>query len=121
MQAETQLPTLHFKQHPAPPRSPRCQILLILRLSITLCYAYTFLFNILFRMILILFADRGLVAEGRPNLQLFHQVATVCTAHLLFHQLYWVIFCAFFTQSIINFPILPIIRGTFSGTILGKV
>ena len=53
-----------------------CQILLLSRSTIVSLYFNTMLFNFLFRVLLILYADRGLVCDGKPNL-------------LLFRRLYW--------------------------------
>ena len=77
-----------------------CHALQLARWAIIVVYFNTMFFNFLFRMILIRFADRGLVAKGRPEL-------------VLFRQLYWVVFAAFFTLGIFTHPLLPMIRGTF--------
>ena len=66
-----------------------------------LCNLWTFFFSILFRMVLIRFAERGLVESGKPNL-------------LLFHQLYWTAFGAFFFMTISIFTIMPLLQGTFA-------
>ena len=47
-------------------------------------------------MVLLRFSDRGLVSQGKPSL-------------LLFHQLYWILFGAFFSIGIFNFIIQPIV------------
>ena len=47
-------------------------------------------------MVLPRFSDRGLVSQGKPNL-------------LLFHQLYWILFGAFFSIGIFNFVIHPVV------------
>ena len=77
-----------------------CHTLQLARWSIIVVYFNTMYFNFLFRMILIRFADRGLVVKGKPEL-------------VLFRQLYWVVFAAFFTLGIFTYPVLQIIRGTF--------
>ena len=60
------------------------------------------------RVFLICFAERGLVAQGRPNLRLFH-------------QLYWILFSAFITIGIVTFPIMKFLRGNFAETTYGKI
>ena len=77
-----------------------CHALQLSRWVIIVVYFNTMYFNFLFRVILIRFADRGLVVKGRPEL-------------VLFRQLYWVVFTAFFTMGIFAYPLLPMIRGTF--------
>ena len=68
----------------------------------------THFFNFFFRVVLIRFADRGLVVKGKPELTLFH-------------QLYWTIFFAFFCMGIFNYPISKIVTGTFPESFLGSV
>ena len=68
----------------------------------------TFVFSFIFRTVLIRFSDRGLVVQGRPNLTLFH-------------QLYWVVFGAFFCTSFFFWPVLPLIMGTFEDSLKGGV
>ena len=63
-------------------------------------YFNTMFFNFLFRVILVRFADRGLVAQGKPNL-------------VLFHQLYWTISLPFLFIFIVNYPIKAIVNGSF--------
>ena len=67
-----------------------CKILLISRHAIVSFYSLTIFFNFLFRAILILFSDRGLVVRGRPELTLFR-------------QLYWTVFWAFFCSVFIRY------------------
>ena len=59
-------------------------------------------------MILIRFSDRGLVMHGRPNL-------------VLFKQLYWTVFGAFFCLGGPLFTLLPILRGTFEENIQSQI
>ena len=77
-----------------------CHTLQLARWVIIVVYFNTMTFNFLFRVILIRFADRGLVVKGKPEL-------------VLFRQLYWVVFTAFFTLGIFTYPVLQMIRGTF--------
>ena len=77
-----------------------CHVLMLARWTIIIFYFNTIFFNFIFRMILVRFADRGLVVQGKPEL-------------LLFCQLYWVVFATFFTSFILSFPLLKIIRGSF--------
>ena len=77
-----------------------CHALQLSRWAIIVAYFNTMFFNFVFRVVLIRFADRGLVVKGRPEL-------------VLFRQLYWVVFAAFFTLGIFTYPVLQIIRGTF--------
>ena len=59
-------------------------------------------------MVLIRFSDRGLVERGQTNL-------------LLFHQLYWTLFGAFFFMIISIFTIMPLIQGTYSANPNGRL
>ena len=68
-----------------------------------MCYFYTFFFSLLFRMVLIRFSERGLVDRGKPSL-------------LLFQQLYWTVFGAFFFLSITSLTIVPFLQGTYPDT-----
>ena len=85
-----------------------CQLLQMMRQVVANVYINTLFFNFFFRVVLIRFADRGLVVEGRPELTLFH-------------QLYWTIFGAFFCMGIFSYPISKIVTGTFPESILGSV
>ena len=78
------------------------------RWTIACMYFNTMFFNFLFRVILIRFADRGLVSEGRPNLKLFH-------------QLYWTISAPFLFIFIVNYPIKPILNGTFTESTQARI
>jgi hypothetical protein len=77
-----------------------CMVIQICQTIIIACYLWTFTFSLLFRMVLIRFAERGLVERGKPNL-------------LLFHQLYWTAFGTFSFWTIIVFTIMPLVQGTF--------
>ena len=71
-------------------------------------YFNTFFFSQMWRVVLIRYADRGLVLDGRPN------------THLL-KQLHWISFFSFASINIFHFPIQKVISGTFQETISGKV
>ena len=71
-------------------------------------YFNTMFFNFLFRVILVRFADRGLVVDGRPNLALFY-------------QLYWTISLPFLFIFVINYPIKPIVNGTFTESTQARI
>ena len=68
----------------------------------------TFLFNYMFRHILVLYADRGLVEKGRPNLRLFN-------------QLYWTISLTFIVLGSLQFPFIHIFKGVFERTQVFKM
>ena len=57
---------------------------------------------------LIRYADRGLVVNGRPNLGLFN-------------QLYWVLFSVFWIIAVTLFPVLKFARGNYAETISGQI
>ena len=78
-----------------------CMVIQICQAFIITCYLGTFTFSLLFRMVIIRFSERGLVERGKPNL-------------LLFHQLYWTAFGAFFFWTIIVFTNMPLVQGTFA-------
>ena len=86
----------------------RCQLLAFSRNVIVATYFNTFFFSQMWRVVLIRYADRGLVLDGRPN------------THLL-KQLHWVSFFSFASINIFHFPIQKVISGTFQETISGKV
>ena len=85
-----------------------CQIVQLCQSILITCYLFTFFFSSLFRMILIRFSDRGLVMHGRPNL-------------VLFKQLYWTVFGAFFCLGSPLFTLLPLLRGTFEENIQSQI
>ena len=66
-----------------------CKILLVSRHIIVTFYVLTLFFNFLYRVVLILFSDRGLIVRGRPDMTLFR-------------QLYWTVFWAFFCVMLFN-------------------
>ena len=63
-------------------------------------YFVTLFFSFVFRTFLILYSDRGLVKNGKPNL-------------LLFNQLFWTILITFFVIMYISFPLHAQFLGTF--------
>jgi hypothetical protein len=77
-----------------------CNLQQLARWTMVTLYFNTMFFTLLFRVFLIRYADRGLVAQGKPQL-------------ILFNQLFWLILGAFFTMGIFFFPLSEIIRGTF--------
>ena len=85
-----------------------CQLHQLLKFIIIGIRSNVIFFNFLFRVFFVLYADRGLIVRGRPEL-------------LLYNQLYWTVLGAFFITGIILFPIIMIANGTFGDTILGKV
>jgi hypothetical protein len=78
------------------------------RWTVTILYLDTMFYTFLFRVFLILLADRGLVFKGKAQL-------------VLFNQLYWVILVAFFVMGIFFFPLGPIIKGTFAESTQARV
>ena len=78
-----------------------CLVIEICIVFISFFYLWTFFFSLLFRMVLIRFSERGLVERGKTNL-------------LLFHQLYWTVFGAFFFMNISTFLIMPLFQGTLA-------
>ena len=60
------------------------------------------------RYLMIDYADRGLVLDGRPNLHLFN-------------QLYWILFCTYTAILIGLFPITVMVRGDFTDMIKARV
>ena len=85
-----------------------CQLLSVGRNTIARMYIDTLLFNLIFRVVLIRFAERGLVVQGRPNLDLFR-------------HLYWTVFGAFFTFTIFGFPVSSIVQGTYDNRVMQKL
>ena len=84
-------------------RTPLCGILVTSRYIIFYVFGEILFLSHVFRSFLIVFSERGLVAKGKTNLKLFH-------------QLFWVIFCAFLVVFTFIMPISHIIRGKFPET-----
>ena len=85
-----------------------CKFRLTLYFALYVLFANSALFNIVFRMVLIRFPQRGLVNQGQPNLRLFN-------------QLFWVILVPYCCIGIVMFPINSIIRGTFPNGFRAKI
>ena len=63
-------------------REDWCTVLIVLRHILEVLFWNTFLAGLVFRFLIIRYADRGLVVKGNPNL-------------ILFNQLYWIFLGAF--------------------------
>ena len=87
-----------------------CKILLISSHIIVTFYALTLFFNFLYRVVLILFSDRGLIVRGRPDMTLFR-------------QLYWTVFWAFFCMLLFMYVYSSsqISVDPFTGSIVGNI
>ena len=70
-------------------RPTLCGLLITSRYLITYVLSVYLFWSFVFRMLLVLYADRGLVAEGGTNLKLFH-------------HLFWLIFTTLVVQVILN-------------------
>ena len=81
-------------------RAPLCGILVTSRYLIVYVYTQTLFYSFIFRTFLVLYIDRGLVLQGKPNLKLFN-------------QLYWVAFLSYFAMTTFIMPGSHIIRGQF--------
>ena len=84
----------------------KCQLLLYFCLQVLFENSATF--NIVFRAVLIRFPQRGLVHQGRPNLNLFN-------------QLFWVILIPYCTIGIIMSPLKSFFDGQFSKVFRAKI
>ena len=70
-------------------RPTLCGLLITSRYVITYVLSVYLFWSFVFRMLLVLYADRGLVAKGGTNLKLFH-------------HLFWLIFTTLVVQVILN-------------------
>ena len=70
-------------------RPTLCGLLITSRYLITYVLSVYLFWSFVFRMLLVLYADRGLVAEGGTNLKLFH-------------HLFWLIFTTLVVQVKLN-------------------
>ena len=70
-------------------RPTLCGLLITSRYLITYVLSVYLFWSFVFRMLLVLYADRGLVAEGGTNLKLFH-------------RLFWLIFTTLVVQVKLN-------------------
>ena len=77
-----------------------CKSRIIIYLVLPIFFSNTAFFTFVFRTVLIRFAHRGLVLEGRPNLKLFD-------------QLFWVILVPYCSIGIMMAPLVSILRGRF--------
>ena len=77
-----------------------CGTLIMSRVTISYVFHYTFNFSILFRMFLILHAEKGLLVHGQPNLRMFN-------------QLFWIAVFTFITLAYVAFPLPFLVKGSF--------
>ena len=77
-----------------------CGTLIMSRVTISYVFHYTFNFSILFRMFLILHAEKGLLVQGQPNLRMFN-------------QLFWIAVFTFITLAYVAFPLPFLVKGSF--------
>ena len=82
----------------SPRRESLCAVLVMARVSMTYVYGVVLTWSIMFRSFLILYADRGLVMNGQPNLTLFS-------------QLYWVIIGCNVLFKVSIWPLSHMIKG----------
>ena len=86
-----------------------CGLLVAARNTIAYVHVVIFFFSIIFRMVLVVHPERGLVINGRTNLSLFK-------------KLFWLIVCSFIVLGFITSPLTTILRGTFPlGSQAGKI
>ena len=85
-----------------------CQNLYIAHFALNVIFANTALFSLIFRSVLIRFADRGLVVKGETNLKLFK-------------QLFWTILIPYCCIGLVMAPLLSIYKGTFTKALAAKV
>ena len=87
-----------------------CKILLVSRHIIIDFYSFTLFCNFVFRVVLILYSDRGLVVRGCPELTLFR-------------RLYWTVFWAFFCLGLFNhvYSSSKISVDPFTGSTVGNI
>ena len=85
-----------------------CQNLYIAHFSLMVTFSNTAVFSHIFRSVLIRFADRGLVLQGRPNLKLFN-------------QLFWLILIPFCCIGLLMAPFYSILKGVFAQQFVAKI
>ena len=85
-----------------------CQNLYIAHFFLHVVFLNTALFSYTFRTVLIRFADRGLVFQGKPNLKLFQ-------------QLFWLILIPYCCIGLLMAPLLGIMKGNFSKAFVAKI
>ena len=88
-------------QFSLPARRGLCTALVVSRISMMYFYWVVLFISFGFRHFLILYADRGLVRNGRPNLGLFS-------------QLYWIVVCSFVTLGFAMAPGGNLLKGNFA-------
>ena len=89
-----------LQEDDSPHRRTLCTVLIMSRHSIILFYWVILLFSFHFRLFLVLYADRGLLKNGKPNLKLF------C-------QLYWVVMVVLLIFCFAMFPGKNLLKGNF--------
>ena len=90
--------TLLLQQEEGSPyRSLLCGVVIHARFTNTFIAIFSCFFSILFRTIVILHSDKGLVHQGKTNLDLFH-------------KLFWIILCSFILMGHAIFPISHMIK-----------
>ena len=87
-----------------------CKILLVSRHIIVDFYTLTLFLNFLYRVVLILFSDRGLVVRGRSKLTLFRQ---------LYWTVFWACFCMLLFMHIYSSTQISV--DPFTGSTLGNI
>ena len=84
----------------SPYRESLCALLVMARLSMSYFYSWCMFSSLWFRSFLILYADRGLVKNGQPNLALFS-------------QLYWLVCGSFVAFFFGVWPLGHVIKGRY--------
>ena len=79
-------------------RAPLCGLLVTSRYVVVIIYCATLFYSFIFRTFLVLYSDRGLILQGKPNLKLFA-------------QLFWLTMVSFVAFEHGIFPVSNIIRG----------
>ena len=85
-----------------------CGNLYVAHFVLSVIFSNTAVFSLIFRSVLIRFADRGLVLQGRPNLKLFR-------------QLFWLILIPYCCIGLLMAPVLSIIFNNFTSAIVAKI
>ena len=85
-----------------------CQNLEIARYTLSVTFSNTAFMSHTFRSVLVRFADRGLVLQGRPNLRLFR-------------QLFWLILIPYCCIGLMMAPLASIVTGRFPQTYVAKI
>ena len=85
-----------------------CQNLYIAHFFLHVVFLNTALFSHTFRTVLIRFADRGLVLQGKPNLKLFS-------------QLFWLILIPYCCIGMMMAPLFSILSGRFTQVFVAKI